>query len=111
MAGPDLAVRSGWPWRRVRRAAFLAWAACAAVVWNVVFDAAVIQAGRDYLTRQALHQQGRGPAVTIREVMDPGVARAARRATLSGGAVGAAGILAAWAAARQRAGRSPARPQ
>jgi hypothetical protein len=111
MAGPDPAGRDGRPWRRVRLAACLAWAACAVVVWNVVFDAAVIQAGRDYLTRQALRQQGRGPAVTIREVMDPGVTRAARRATLSGGAVGAAGILAAWAAARQRPGRSAGRRQ
>jgi len=111
MAGPDFAGRRGPSWRRVRRAACLAWAACAAAVWIVVFDAAVIQAGRDYLTRQALRQQGRGPAVTIREVMDPGVARAAQRATLSGGAVGAAGILAAWAAARPRAGRSAGGPQ
>ena len=90
--------------RGLRRAALLAWAACGVVVWNVVFDAGVIRAGRDYLTRQALHQQGKGPAVTIRGVMNPGVRRAARSATASGGAVGAAGILVAWLAARQRTG-------
>ena len=90
--------------RGLGRAALLAWAACAVVVWNVVFDAAVIRAGREYLTLQALHQQGKGPAVTIRRVMDPGVRRAAGTATASGGAVGAAGILVAWLAARQRAG-------
>jgi hypothetical protein len=97
--------------RGLRRAALLAWAACAVVVWNVVFDAIVIQAGRDYLTLQALHQQGQRPAVTIRGVMDPGVARAARTATLSGGAVGAAGVLVTWLAVRRRAGRSAGRPQ
>jgi ABC-type Fe3+ transport system permease subunit len=91
------------------RAALVAWAACAVVVWNVVFDAGVIRTGREYLTRQALHQQGKGPAVTIRSVMDPGVRRAARTATASGAAVAAAGILVAWLAARQRArGRSAA---
>ena len=95
--------------RGLRRAALVAWVACAVVVWNVVFDAGVIRAGREYLTLQALHQQGKGPAVTIRSVMDPGVSRAARTATASGGAVGAAGILVAWLAARQRArGRSAA---
>ena len=95
----------------MRRAAIVAWAACAVVIWNVVFDAIVVQAGRDYLTLQALRQQGRGPSVTIREVMNPAVARAARTATGSGGAIGAAGILAAWAAARKRAGRSAGRSQ
>lgn len=93
--------------RRARqRAAALAWAACGVVVWNVVFDAIVIEAGRDYLTRQALHQQGRSGAVTIRGVMDPGVARAARTATLAGGAVAAAGLAATWLASRGRPGRS-----
>ena len=92
--------------RGVRRAALLAWAACAVVVWNVVFDAIVIQAGREYLTLQALHQQGKGPAVSIRGVMDPGVARAVRAATVSGGAVGAVGLLVGWLAARPRSARS-----
>ena len=97
--------------RRLRRAAFLAWIACAVVIWNVVFDGIVVQAGREYLTLQALGRQGRGPSVTIREVMDPAVARAARTATIAGGAIGAAGILAAWAAARLGAGRSAGRTQ
>jgi hypothetical protein len=90
--------------RGLGRAALVAWAACALVVWNVVFDEAVVRAGREYLTLQALHQQGKGPAVTIRGVMDPGVSRAARTATASGGAIGAAGIFVAWLAARKRPG-------
>ncbi len=111
MAGADHDGPGSRAGRRMRRAAIVAWTACAVVIWNVVFDAIVVQAGRDYLTLQALSQQGRGPLVTIREVMDPAVTHAARTATLSGGAVGAAGILAAWAAARQRAGRSAGRTQ
>ena len=95
----------------IRRAAVLAWAACAVVVWNVVFDAIVKQAGRDYLTLQALHQQGKAPAVTIRGVMDPGVARAAREATLAGGVIGAAGLITAWLAGRPRQRASAGRPQ
>ena len=106
MGAPDHGGRGGTAGRSLRRAALLAWTACAVVVWNVVFDAIVIRSGREYLTLQALHQQGKGPAVTIRSVMDPGVARAARTATASGALVGAAGCLAAWLAARPRAGRS-----
>jgi hypothetical protein len=111
MGGPDRAGEDGRPVRVLRRASLLAWAACAIVVWNVVFDAIVIQSGREYLTRQALHQQGRAPAVTIRAVMDAGVARAVRTATLSAGALGAAGILGTWLAAKRRPRRSAGRAQ
>jgi hypothetical protein len=111
MGGPERETHGGRRGLPVRRAALLAWAACAVGVWNVVFDAIVIQTGREYLTLQALHQQGRGPAVTIRGVMDPGVARAARTASLSAGAVGAAGLLATWLAARRRPRASAGRAQ
>jgi hypothetical protein len=111
MGGPDHAPAAAPAGRRLRVAAFLAWAAFAFVIWNVVFDAGVIQAGRDYLTRQALHQQGRGPSVTIRQVMDPGVARAARDATRAGSAVGAAGVLVVWFVGRRRDGQSAGRRQ
>ena len=106
MGGPDQRRPALPPARGLCRGAILAWAACALVVWNVVFDANVTESGREYLTLQALHQQGKGPAVTIRSVMDPGVARAARTATASGALVGAAGCLAVWLAARPRAGGS-----
>ena len=81
------------------------------VVWNVVFDAIVVDAGRDYLTRQALHQQGRGGPITIRAVMDPGVARAARTAGLSGAAVASGGLLVTWLAWRGRPRRSARRAE
>jgi hypothetical protein len=106
MGAPEPGGATPAPGRTLRRAAVLAWSACAFVVWNVVFDAIVIQSGRDYLTRQALHQQGRAGAVTIRDVMLPGVARAAWTATLSGCAVAAAGLSASWMASRRRLRRS-----
>ncbi len=90
------------PFRARRRAAAGAWAVFAIVVWNVVFDGAVLSAGRDYLTRQALHQQGLGPPVTIPQVMSRGIALGARRATEAGGAVAACGAFGIWLATRRR---------
>jgi ABC-type Fe3+ transport system permease subunit len=88
--------------RRRRRVAVIVWAALVVVVWNVVFDAVVIQSGRDYLTRQALHQQGKGPAVTIPEVMRPAILRGVGLASLAGGAVALLGVLGFWGAGRVR---------
>lgn len=90
------------PFRARRRAAAGAWAVFAIVVWNVVFDGAVLSAGRDYLTRQALHQQGLGPPVTIPQVMSRGIALGAKRATEAGGAVAACGAFGIWLATRRR---------
>ena len=92
--------RRGWQVRR--RAALLAWAVLLVVLWNVVFDWVVIQSGRDYLTQQALHQHGAGPAVTIPGVMRPGIVRGFWLATLVAGGVAASGALLFWAAAWQQ---------
>jgi len=102
MTAPDALAAGEQRWRTRRRAALLLWAAFAVVVWNVVFDAVVVQAGRDYLTRQALHQQGKGPPVTIPSVMRPGVVRGVRLASLCGGAVAGCGLLGVWVAGRRQ---------
>ncbi|MCX6552997.1 MAG: hypothetical protein NTY02_18685 [Acidobacteria bacterium] len=111
MPGPDgSAARVGDDdpgWRRRWRIAAWLWAAFAIVVWNVVFDAVVIQSGRDYLTQQALHQQGRGPAVTIPQVMRPGIRAGLRLATFSGGGVAAVGAAGVWLARRRRLATRP----
>jgi hypothetical protein len=99
---PETPARGDAWWQRRRRAAVLAWSVLLVVLWNVVFDGAVIQSGRDYLTQQALHQQGRGPAVTIPGVMRPGIARGFWLATLVTGGAGALGAVLFWAAGRQR---------
>ena len=89
-------------WQVRRRAALLAWAVLLVVLWNVVFDRIVIQSGRDYLTQQALHQQGAGSAVTIPGVMRPGIVRGFWLATLVAGGVAASGALLFWVAAWQQ---------
>jgi len=101
-AGEVSAPARGGRWWRSRRAAGLAWAALVVVLWNGVFDGVVIQSGRDYLTQQALHQQGRGPMVTIPGVMRPGIVRGFWLATLVAGGVAAVGAAAFWFAARRR---------
>jgi hypothetical protein len=105
---PGARARGDAWWRSRRRAALLAWSVLLVVLWNVVFDRAVIQSGRDYLTQQALHQQGRGPAVTIPDVMRPGIARAFWLALLAAGGAGALGAALFWAAARQQRRRQNA---
>jgi hypothetical protein len=89
-------------WIIARRAAVALWLAFGFVLWNVVFDASVILGGRDYLTRQILHQQGKGPGATIHGVMDEAVARGARMATAIGGSVCAVGLTLVWVAGRRR---------
>ena len=41
----------------------------AVVVWNGLYDLRITLGVRDYLMKQALHDAGRGPAVTISEAM------------------------------------------
>ena len=41
----------------------------AVVVWNGLYDLRITLGVRDYLMKQALHDAGRGPAVTIAEAM------------------------------------------
>jgi len=94
-------------WIVARRSAVLLWLVFGFVLWNVVFDAAVIQGGRDYLIRQTLHQQGTGPGATIHGVMDQAVARGAQMATAIGGGACAVGLALIWVAGRRRAGSLP----
>ena len=54
---------------RARRLAVALWLAMAIVVWNGLYDLRITLGVRDYLMKQALHDAGRGPAVTIAEAM------------------------------------------
>jgi len=78
------------------------WLVFGVVVWNVVFDAAVVVAGRQYVYRQAEFIRGRGPEVSIPGVMRPAIRRGAREATLWGGLVAAGGLAAVAFARRAR---------
>jgi hypothetical protein len=69
--------------RRRRTAALVAagWLVAGGLVWNYVFDTMIVNAGRDYVHRQRLYEQQRGPAVTIEQIMGPAQAAAVRAAT------------------------------
>ncbi len=63
----DSGLRRGLPAIRVARAsvpakiAFALWVLGALVVWNTVFDAHIVKGARDYVDRQQLFIEGRGP--------------------------------------------------
>ena len=54
---------------RARRIAIALWVVLAIVVWNGLYDLRITLGVRDYLLKQALHDAGRGPVVTISEAM------------------------------------------
>ena len=54
---------------RARRWAIGLWIVMAVVVWNGLYDLRITLGVRDHLMKQALHDAGRGPAVTIAEDM------------------------------------------
>ena len=54
---------------RARRWAIALWLAMAVVVWNGLYDLRITLGVRDHLMKQALHDAGRGPAVTMAEDM------------------------------------------
>ncbi len=56
---------------RARRVAAGLWIAFGVVLWNVVFDHEVEMGAKDYVYRQHLHTQGRGPRVSIDGIMRP----------------------------------------
>jgi hypothetical protein len=77
----------------VRRVLWFTFAA-AIVVFAIVQDRVTAEGARRYVALQRDALAGRGPAVTIDEVMKPAVARSVRLGFLSGGAVVAAGLAA-----------------
>jgi hypothetical protein len=62
--GPGLRARGS------RLAAIVLWGLGALVIWNSVFDAHIVRGARDYVDRQRLFADGRGPRVDIDQAMD-----------------------------------------
>ena len=62
-----------------RRAATALWIVLAIVVWNGLYDLRITLGVRDHLMKQALHDAGRGPAVTMAEDMAATVRTGDRR--------------------------------
>ena len=77
---------------RARRWAIGFWIVMAVVVWNGLYDLRITLGVRDHLMKQALHEAGRGPAVTITEDMDATVKDAVLVASLWAGIILAAGL-------------------
>ena len=81
----------------VRIAAAL-WIAWAVVVWNVVFDHAIVVAGREYLTAAIPAAQGAGPYPRMDDWMGPAITRGLWMATASSGTILLVGLAAIRAA-------------
>ena len=77
---------------RARRLAVALWLAMAVVVWNGLYDLRITLGVRDYLMKQALHDAGRGPEVTISDAMHETVRDAVRVASLWGVIILTAGL-------------------
>ena len=93
-------------WRQPRPAARIAralWIAWAVIVWNVVFDHAIVVAGRSYVAAAGRAAAAAGPFANMDDWMRPAVLRGFWIATAAGGAVLLVGLAAVSQASRRRA--------
>ena len=81
---------------RARRIAIGLWIVLAVVIWNGLYDLRITLGVRDYLMKQALHDAGRGPAVTISDAMDATVRDAVGVASLWAGIILISGFATIW---------------
>jgi hypothetical protein len=77
-----------------RRAAVWLWIAFAFVVWNLVFDLVIIEAGRRYVAVARAAAAGSGPYAKIEDTMRPARSQALWLATASAGVILIAGFAA-----------------
>lgn len=80
------------PARRQRTAA-ACWLIIAFVAWNVLYDQIVARAIKEYLLRHAMWEAGRGPLVSIAQILDPAVYDAVWKSTLFASLILLAGLL------------------
>jgi hypothetical protein len=83
-----------------RKLAVALWIVWAVVVWNVVFDRVLIEAGRAYVRTAMAAAAGSGPYARIDDAMRPAVPRALALASVAAGVILAVGFLAFRRAAR-----------
>jgi hypothetical protein len=77
------------------------WIALALVVWNVVFDRALVVAGRQYVHAAARAAQDSGPYLRVDDWMRPAERRALWMANVAGGTILAAGLVSISLATRR----------
>jgi hypothetical protein len=95
-------------WRQPRTSARLAralWIAWAVIVWNVVFDHAIVVAGRDYIAAARAAAGAAGRFANMDDWMRPAVTRGFWTATAAGAAVLVTGFAAVSVSARSAAPR------
>jgi hypothetical protein len=68
------------------------WVGVAAVVWLGMFDVLVSRGVKEYLYREADHELGRGPAVTMPEIMSETISGAVIDSSLWAIVIGGAGL-------------------
>jgi hypothetical protein len=97
-----------WPrWER-RRIAVGLWIVWAVLVWNVVFDRVLIEAGREYVRTATAAAAGNGPYARIDDAMRPAVPRALALASTAAGVIAAVGLV-AFRRARRTTSAGPLR--
>ena len=79
-----------------RRLAVWVWMAFAFVVWNVVFDRVIVNAGRRYIELATASAESNGPYLNIEDTMRPARSRAFWLATTSAGVILVVGLGALW---------------
>jgi hypothetical protein len=67
---------------RRQRIAVALWVVLGVMLWNGIFEMQVVRGVKEYLFRAALHDAGRGPLMSIPQVMDPAIEHATWVATL-----------------------------
>jgi hypothetical protein len=83
-----------------RRLAVALWIVWAVVVWNVVFDRVLVEAGRAYVRTAMAAAAGPGPYARIDDAMRPAVPRALALASGAAAVIAVVGLMAFRRAAR-----------
>lgn len=78
---------------RQERIAVTVWLIVAVVVWNGVYDLLMTRGIKDYLLRQALHQAGKGPEVSMTALIDLAITEATWVSTLWASVILLTGLL------------------
>jgi hypothetical protein len=92
------------------RVALGLWMIFAVVVWNVVFDRVLVNAGREYVRAALAAADGTGPYARIDDRMRPALCRALGAASATAGVVVLVGLVGIRVAARRGRDATSAEP-
>jgi ABC-type Fe3+ transport system permease subunit len=92
-----------------KRLAMALWIVWAIVVWNVVFDRVLVNAGRDYVRTAMAAATGPGPYARIDDRMRPALTQALMAASAAAVVIVLVGLVAIRLAARRATSGEPLR--